>query len=173
MRICNGQWSIKLGRMMCHVIALQSLKSSRFIKMLSSLSRSLGRIFVSRCLAALAVTLDASPMGHLAVYWLYSVRMRRQWELAVWNFSATYYNIELMHHINSALTTVCVAIAASRSWYTPRLKSSESGASDQWRLHYYGIRWYTLRRMQPGVTASHKLNNLAMRKNLLLWRILI
>lgn len=96
---------------MCHVIALQSLKSSRFIKMLSSLSRSLGRIFVSRCLAALAVTLDASPMGLSAVYWLYSVRMRRQWELAVWNFSATYYNIELMRHINSALTTV---------WLSPR-----------------------------------------------------
>lgn len=50
-------------------------------------------------------------MGLSAVYWLYSVRMRRQWELAVWNFCATYYNIELMRHVNSALTTV---------WLSPR-----------------------------------------------------
>lgn len=35
--------------------------------MLSSLSRSLGRIFVIRCLAALVVTLGAFPMGHSAV----------------------------------------------------------------------------------------------------------
>ena len=70
---------------MCHVIALQSLKFSRFIKMLSSLSRSLGIIFVIRCLAALPGALDAF------VCWLYW--MRRLWELAVWNSCIIYIQL--------------------------------------------------------------------------------